>query len=117
MATAGTITGRGTQGDHPDWAPLLELAGPVLVRWFMWMHEVALADGTAVQAYKHVATRRYLHLAGPERAFVYLGRDRYREIEIDEALEEAFLEWEELCPEPDLDSLVAYDMLMARVGA
>jgi hypothetical protein len=117
MAAAGTISGRGTQGEDPNWAPLLELVGPVLVRWFMWMYEIALADGTVAHAYKHVATRRYLHLASPERALVYLGRHHYREIDIDEALESAFFEWEQLWPEPDLSSLVAYDELIARVGA
>jgi hypothetical protein len=117
MAAAGTIRGRGTQGEHPNWAPLLELAGPVLVRWFMWMYEVALADGTPVQAYKHVATRRYLHLASPERAFAYVGRQRYCEIGIDEGLADVFFEWEQLCPEPDLSSLIAYRELMREVGA
>ena len=33
-----------------------------LATWFMWMHAVVLEDGELVHAYKHVETRRYLHL-------------------------------------------------------
>jgi hypothetical protein len=117
MAALRTIAGRGIQGDHPDWKPLLDLVGPVLVRWFMWMYEIALADGTPVHAYKHVATRRYLHLAAGERAFAYTGRDRYREIDTQQALEAAFCEWEELLPEPDRNSLNAYEALMRQLAA
>jgi hypothetical protein len=35
--------------------------------------EIRLADGTVVHAYKHVRTRRYLHLALDGRAYAYLG--------------------------------------------
>jgi hypothetical protein len=117
MAATGTISGRGTQGERPDWAPLLELVGPVLVRWFMWMYEIALADGVRVQAYKHVATRRYLHLAGDGRAFFYVGRYRYREVDRDAAVITAFFDWEQLCPEPDVSSLIAYRELLRELGA
>jgi hypothetical protein len=40
---------------------------------------VRLADGAVVQAYKHVSTRRHLHLAGDGRAFVCTAGS-YREI-------------------------------------
>jgi hypothetical protein len=117
MAATGTISGHGTHADHPDWAPLLELIGPVLVRWFMWMGELALADGARVQAYKHVATRRYLHLAGDGRAFLYAGHDRYRAVDLDAAVINAFFDWEQLCPQPDVSSLLAYRRLLRELGA
>jgi hypothetical protein len=33
----------------------------------MWMFEVRLSDGTPLHAYKHIDTRRYLHLASDGR--------------------------------------------------
>jgi hypothetical protein len=68
------------QFEHPEWRPLATLLGEHLAARFMWMHEIRLADGTAVHAYKHVRTRRYLHLAFDGRAFAYLG-DAYLQIE------------------------------------
>lgn len=68
------------QFEHPEWRPLTALLGEHLAEHFMWMHEIRLADGTAVHAYKHVHTRRYLHLAFDGRAFAYLG-DAYLRIE------------------------------------
>jgi hypothetical protein len=59
------------QGDAPDWSPLLDAVNEEFVGDFMWMFEVTLSDGTSLQAYKHIHTRRYLHLApgGAEFAF------------------------------------------------
>jgi hypothetical protein len=93
---------RGTmrQSECPVWRPLLDLVGERLVEWFMWMHEIELADGSAVHAYKHVATRRYLHLSEDGRAFAYRGKWRYAEIATCDALDEAFADWEELLPQP-----------------
>ena len=59
------------QYSEPSWAPLRALVGAELAHWFMWMCEVELADGVQVQAYKHISTRRYLHLANDCRAFLY----------------------------------------------
>lgn len=57
------------QHDEPEWGPLVRLVGEDLAGWFMWMHELELADGTRVHEYKHRATRRYLRLAKDGRAF------------------------------------------------
>ena len=61
MAPKHTFAGELSQYDRPNWDPLIDLVGVHLVRWFMWMHEFEV-DGTPAHAYKHVATRRYLHV-------------------------------------------------------
>jgi hypothetical protein len=88
------------QGERPVWEPLIELVGFDVVGCFMWMYEAELDDGLEVHAYKHIATRRYLHLATDGRAFGYVPRDRYVEITVSEALEEAFSGWQDLLPPP-----------------
>lgn len=66
------IKGRMTRDwEHPDWGPLVELA-PDHVDEFMWMFEAELENGVVTHAYKHWETRRYLHLDGAGRAFVYI---------------------------------------------
>jgi hypothetical protein len=65
--------------DAPEWEPLLNLA-PDHVVDFMWMGTVRLTDGTRLQAYKHYWTRRYLHLAEDGRAFVFVPKTRYEEV-------------------------------------
>ncbi|MEA2157456.1 MAG: ribonuclease VapC [Solirubrobacteraceae bacterium] len=67
-----------TQGDTPDWRPLEQTVGMELTGDFMWMFEVTLADGRRLQAYKHICTRRYVHLDADGAAFVYESRERYR---------------------------------------
>jgi hypothetical protein len=74
--------GQVTQYDQPQWDPLLKLLAEYLVVDFMWMHEVALKDGTHLHAYKNRETRRYLHLSTDGRVFEYCGEDYYREVEI-----------------------------------
>jgi hypothetical protein len=49
---------------------LLDLA-PDDVEDFMWMFEVELESGLRLHAYKHIETRKYLHLDKEGRAFVY----------------------------------------------
>ena len=66
------------QYDEPEWAPLLRLVGRRVVADFMWMHEVELVDGTAVHAYKHIDTRRYIHLHEACQAYVNEDSNRYR---------------------------------------
>ena len=44
---------------------------------FMWMFEVELSDGRSLQAYKHVDTRCYVHLAADGEAYFYESPDRY----------------------------------------
>jgi hypothetical protein len=70
--------GEMTQGGDPDWGPLLRLLGRRLVSDFMWMFEVRLRDGTALQAYKHIDTRCYIHLDETLQAYVYEPPDWYR---------------------------------------
>jgi hypothetical protein len=78
MPRKRTIKGTSMQGDRPVWEPLLDAVGERVTCDFMWMFEVTLADGTLVQAYKHIETRGYLHLAADGTAYVYTDRDRYR---------------------------------------
>lgn len=68
-----------TQGDNPDWQPLLNLA-PKHVDDFMWMFEVEAEDGSSMHAYKHRSTRRYVHLGSDGRAFYYGEDGRYHPI-------------------------------------
>lgn len=75
--------------DHPVWEPLLYLLGEDLTGGFMWMGEIRLADGTALHAYKHRDTRRYIHLTADGRAFYNTERGTYKQIEIIEALQAA----------------------------
>jgi hypothetical protein len=65
--------------DAPEWEPLLSLA-PDHVDDFMWMGTVQLTDGTRLQMYKHYWTRDYLHLAEDGRAFVFVPKTRYEEV-------------------------------------
>lgn len=73
------IRGRWLPVDAPEWEPLLNLA-PDQVVDFMWMGTVQLADGTRLQAYKHAWTRAYLHLSEDGRAFVFVPKTRYEEV-------------------------------------
>lgn len=81
MRNARTIAGTSVQGADPIWQPLLDLVGPVLAEWFMWMYEIRFADDSRVDAYKHRVTRRYLHVAQDGRVFAYVGDGRYRKID------------------------------------
>jgi len=71
MTEAKSIRGDVTQGEWPYWKPLVHLLGDELASWFMWMFEVEMEDGTAVQAYKHVFTRKYFHLGSDGRSFEF----------------------------------------------
>ena len=102
--------------ERPDWDPLIDLVGLELVRWFMWMGQIELVDGTIVHAYKHVATRRYLHIAEDGRLFTYHSPDTYREIGRAEAIEDAFCAWEQVLPEPDAAALRALAELRRQVA-
>jgi hypothetical protein len=72
----------------------------------MWMHDVALDDGTIVNAYKHRWTRRYIHLANDGRTFFYAyDRDQetgcYWSTAPYLALAAAFEHWESCDPAPE----------------
>ena len=78
------------QGERPDWDPLLRTVGERVTGDFMWMFEVELETGTRVHAYKHIDTRRYVHLDQDGTAWVYSPRDRYRPYPVTEVLTEVF---------------------------
>jgi len=90
-----TLHGRPTRSELPFWPPLIDLVGLELVDRFMWMLEILLEDDSMLHAYKHIETRRYLHLheAGG-RAFVCVGPDRYCEVDPRTALEAVVADWE-----------------------
>jgi len=110
MPRTRTLSGRLTQFERPDWDPLIDLVGLVLVRSFMWMNEIELEDATTVHAYKHIWTRQYIHAAADGRVFEYRRPSRYREVDARQALELAFFTWE-----PDeLDAREALEELLNR---
>jgi hypothetical protein len=80
MGPKQRIEGRMLDCHTPDWEPLLEQAR-ILVGDFMWMFSVELEDGRRLQAYKHIWTRRYLHLDGDGGAYVYTDDDRYQQVD------------------------------------
>jgi hypothetical protein len=84
------IRGRATQGDHPDWKPLLDSVGEQVTGDFMWMYEVELDDGTHLQAYKHIDTRDYIHLAADGQAYYYKPPDRYIGVAASDVLAQVF---------------------------
>ena len=79
MPSPKPIRGRVLRVEAPEWEPLLNLA-PDHVGDFMWMYTVQLTDGTRIQAYKHYWTRHYLHLSEDGRAFVFVPKTRYEEV-------------------------------------
>lgn len=86
----------------------MDLVGPVLINWFMWMGEIRLHNGMSVHAYKHVETRRYLHLADGHTAFTYIEPDYYSRIRLDSALAEAFCDWDLVGSEKPSEDVAAY---------
>jgi len=101
MLSNDIIDGTLKQFDEPDWGPLRELVGMDLADWFMWMHEITLADGAGVHAYKHIATRRYFHLANDGRAFAYVPSGGYMELHPRHAIDLVFEGWEDLATGPE----------------
>jgi hypothetical protein len=79
VPSRNAIRGRILKVDAPEWEPLLNLA-PDHVGDFMWMGTVRLTDGTRLQMYKHYWTRNYLHLSDDGRAFVFVPKTRYEEV-------------------------------------
>lgn len=79
MPSSKPIRGRNLGVAAPEWEPLLNLA-PDHVVDFMWMGTVQLTDGTRLQVYKHYWTRNYLHLSEDGRAFVFVPKTRYEEV-------------------------------------
>lgn len=80
MATPASTHGEMSQHTNPVWEPLLKLLGDELVGDFIWMHEVEMATGERVHAYKHIDTRCYIHLSEAGRAYLYVDGSEYRSI-------------------------------------
>lgn len=121
MLSNDRITAKlGPSGEEPEWRPLLDLVGPDIVGYFMWMCPLVLPDGTRMHAYKHHDTRRYLHIHEDGRLFEYDGAGGYLEISPTEALAEAFTSWEIVAwPEDDpgpVFALLARHRVDPRVG-
>ena len=64
-----------------DWAPLERFANlatrsghTLCADDFMWMGAAEFADGRSVHSYKHIDTRRYLHLDEAGHAYQYKPR-------------------------------------------
>lgn len=87
------MAGRISQREEPDWRPLARLMGEELVSSFMWMHEVEMPAGERFQAYKHIDTRRYLHVDLSGNAVAYVGGERYRPVALSAALEQVLRPW------------------------
>jgi hypothetical protein len=87
-----TLEKQGDIGQYgrPNWDPLLGLVGEELTGDFMWMYEVDLVPRGHLQAYKHIDTRRYLHLDGRGNAYEYHGPNRYRRVPVLDALVSVF---------------------------
>jgi hypothetical protein len=100
MRTSTAIAGTVKQTDAPAWAPLEAAISSELAEWFMWMHEIQLIDGSQLHAYKHLITRRYLHLAEDGRAFDYRVDGLYGEVALASAIVRTFSGWERALPPP-----------------
>jgi hypothetical protein len=111
-----TFAGELVQYEQPNWDPLIDVVGPHLVRFFMWMSEFEV-DGVHAHAYKHGATRRYLHVGEDGRIFQGVDRFRYAVVDREEALEYAFEGWEDLSPFPDEAALAELERLRRSASA
>jgi hypothetical protein len=81
------------QYEKPAWQPLIDAVGERLAAGFMWMHEAELDDGSALHAYKHIHTRRYLYLTADLRAFEFVACGRLAPLRLDFAIEQAICTW------------------------
>lgn len=100
MAQERAIKGAVVQAEDPSWSSLEAVLGTELARWFMWMYELRLEDGTRVDAYKHVATRRYLHLSATGSALRYGVDGHYLGVDLASAITTAFEGWQCAGPRP-----------------
>lgn len=98
MTGVESIRGDVVQCERPNFEPLVCAVGHELASWFMWMFDVELADGTTLDAYKHVTTRRYLHLDATGRAFRYDETGRYQTVAAPIAIARVFVGLEESSP-------------------
>ena len=101
MTSISSLRGSVVQTEVPMWSPLERVLGAALVGWFMWMHEIRLEDGTRLDAYKHIITRRYLHLTRNCTAYAPLVDSAYRPMGLLVAVEGVFEGWEKASPPVD----------------
>jgi hypothetical protein len=115
------IQGGIIQYDEPRWEPLELAVGEDLMDWFMWMFEVQTTEHRRFQAYKHSATRRYLHVDHQGSAYAFRGerngRDRYEEVALADAIELALCSWKYLGATTDDLALVDAAIERARARA
>ena len=118
MAKIELSRGHVVQYERPHWAPLVRVLGHDLASWFMWMFEVELVDdGTRLNAYKHVATRRYLHLDGTGRTFHYDESGGYQEVAAPIAIARVFVGWERSSPTDEDAAALRAAIRRARAAA
>jgi hypothetical protein len=96
MAIDGELRGVTHSGEKPEWVPLVQAVGTDVASWFMYMFRVGTSDGRRLHAYKHIATRCYVHLDDDGNAFYYAEPDRYRPIALADILEAVLAPWWEL---------------------
>ncbi len=77
------------QSEAPDWGPLERLVEAEIVGAFMWMFELETSDGRRIHAYKHIDTRRYVHLSTEGETFVYRPEARYLSVDPGQLLRQA----------------------------
>jgi hypothetical protein len=120
MAQTAYVFGGIVQYDEPCWEPLELAVGEELMEWFMWMFEVQTTEHRRFQAYKHRATRRYLHVDHQGCAYAFRGerngRDRYEQIPLADAIELALCSWKYLGATADQLALADAAIERARDG-
>lgn len=87
MGREGLVTASMGRGEKPDWRPLQKVLSDEQVSEFMWMYDMWTPAGERMQAYKHIDTRRYLHLDEYGNAFVYVDEATYRRLPLADLLE------------------------------
>jgi len=87
-----TYRGTGFMPDEPNWDRLRAAGGEWLLGKFMAMNEVELENGVNLCCYKHIDSRRSLHLDPELNAYLYFFDDRkpgesgrYKPVPLDEA--------------------------------
>jgi hypothetical protein len=118
MAPERAIRATVVQAENPSWTSIEAALGTELSGWFMWMYELRLDDGTRVDAYKHVTTRRYLHLSAAGLALQYGLEGRYLGVDLASAITTAFEGWHRAAPgQRDVRLLAAAVASARRVAA
>jgi hypothetical protein len=108
--------GKSEQCERPEWGPLRDAVGEQVMGDFMWMYEVTLTDGTALQVYKHIDTRRSVHLASDGTVYVFEPPDRYRRFPSAKVFAEVFASLPRLRGVTD-EQIAASRTALERLGA